>query len=77
MGEYTKAIQFNPKYAEAYFGLGAAYHVKGDFDRAISNYTKAVDLKSDFAEAYSNRGAAYSDKGAVDRAIDDIITTRQ
>ena len=33
IGAYSKAIELNPDYAEAYCGLGVAYDDQGAFDR--------------------------------------------
>jgi len=56
---YTKAIELNPEYAEAYCNRGFAYDNKGEYDRAIEDYNKAIELNPEFAEVYNNRGLAY------------------
>ena len=68
---YSRAIELNPNYAEAYSNRGIAYKEKGDYDRAIGDYTQAIGLESDYADAYYNRGNAYRDIGDIDRAIED------
>lgn len=68
---YTKAIELNPNYAEAYNNRGSAYDDKEDFDKAIEDYTKAIELDPNLAEAYYNRGNAYAHKGDFDKAIED------
>ena len=49
---YTKVIEINPKYAEAYYDRGLAYDDKGLYD-------KAIELNSEYAEAYCVRGRVY------------------
>jgi len=83
---YSKAIQLNPQYAEAYIGRGAAYDDLGNFQQAINDFGKAIELKPRSAEAYYNRGATYyrlvvfgsgaADKsGNFQRAINDLSKT--
>jgi len=69
---YSRAIEINPKYADAYYNRGKAYRRKGDLDQAISDYSQAILLNQKDAEAYNNRGLAYADKGDLDQAISDF-----
>jgi len=57
--EYTKAIEINPKFADAYNNRGNAYGEKGQYDQAIRDYTKAIEVNPKYAEAYDNRGFTY------------------
>ena len=66
ISEFTKAIEINPGFAEAYGNRGAAYFKKGEHDLAISDCNKALEIKPAYAEAYSYRGAAYAGKGQYD-----------
>lgn len=68
---YTKAIELNPNYAEAYNNRGVAYYDKGEFNKAIEDYNKAIELNPNDAEAYNNRGVAYKKKGDIFKAIED------
>jgi tetratricopeptide (TPR) repeat protein len=69
---YSKAIELDPSYAEAYYARGSAYYYNnGQYDRAIEDSSKAISLKPDFGVAYSNRGFFYEQKGQNDRAIAD------
>ena len=65
--EYTKAIELEPDYAEAYRYRGNAWARLGEFGRAIKDYRKAAYLES--AEAYYNGGNALANKGEYDKAI--------
>jgi tetratricopeptide (TPR) repeat protein len=58
--------------AAAYIGRGAAYHYKGDYNRAIADYDQAIQLRPDLAEAYYYRGKAYAKKGEKEKAIADF-----
>lgn len=70
--DYNKAIEINPKYAEAYYNMGNIYAINSHYDRAISNYNKAIEINQKFYIAYVNRGNAYSNRGQCDRAITDF-----
>ena len=58
--DYTKAIEQNQDYVEAYYGRGLAKYSIGeldsDWEEAIADYTKVIDLKPDHPEAYFSRG---------------------
>ena len=63
---YTKAIEMNPNFTEAYHRRGYAYYIRhikkhndNDFEKAISDYTKAIELNPNVAESYYKRGEIY------------------
>ena len=44
--DFTKAIELNPNFAEAYYNRGVwLTGKKGDSERAIEDFTKAIELK--------------------------------
>jgi tetratricopeptide (TPR) repeat protein len=69
--EFSKAIELDPNYADAYTNRGIAYAGKSDYDRAIADYNQAIWLDPNYADVYNNRGLAYSSKGDSNRAIAD------
>jgi tetratricopeptide (TPR) repeat protein len=71
ISDYTKAIEIDPKDADAYFDRGLAFYYKDDFDRAIPDLAKAIEIKPGFKSAYFNRGHAYHGKGMFNEAIAD------
>ena len=72
IADYTRAIQLNPSFAEAYNNRGTVYSQKGDYRHAIVDISKAIELNPNFADAYSNRGLFHSLKGDYVRAIVDL-----
>lgn len=44
-------VKAKPDFAEAYYGLGAAYDKNGNRDKAIPAYQKAIELKPDYQAA--------------------------
>lgn len=76
---YTKAIESNPAYAEAYVKRGLARRAKGDLSGSIEDYEQAssIDPKATrnnrfVAESYSNRGYNKLNEMDVDGAIADF-----
>ncbi len=70
IADYNEAIQFNPKYADAFLFRGIAWHAKKDYDRAIADYNAAIDLEAT-PLAYLDRGIAWAAKHDLGRAIAD------
>ncbi len=79
--DFTRAIELNPKYAQAYYRRGYAYSKKSDFEHAVADLIKARDLdpKSakeiniDIAQTYYKSGEEYNKAGDYDKAIADFI----
>ena len=67
--EYTKAININPKFADAYKNRGNVYLDKRDYKNALSDYKKAIEVRPNFPNAYYNIGVIYSRIGDYDQAI--------
>lgn len=55
----------------AYYDRGRAYHLSGDYDRAIADYDQALRLEPRDAAVWFNRGLAHYAKGDNDAAIRD------
>jgi tetratricopeptide (TPR) repeat protein len=68
---YTKAIELDSKFFEAYINRGVAFYDKGDSEKAISDYNKAIEFEHNDAIIYFNRGLAYGKKRDFDKAISD------
>lgn len=69
--EFTKAIEINPRYAEAYHERGLAYDAIGEYDLAISDYNKAIEINPSYERAYNHRRLAKSAKDKSDLVISD------
>jgi len=68
---FNKAIEINPRFAEAYTARGGTYLIKGQYDKVISDCNKAIEINPKLARAYAGRGGAYAGKGQYDKAIFD------
>lgn len=71
IADYTKAIELDPKFADAYYRRGSARHWAKDYDGAIADYTKVIELKPKYPYAYHARGLARHAKNDFDGAIAD------
>jgi tetratricopeptide (TPR) repeat protein len=69
---FNKAIEIDPKFAEAYNNRGKSFYYKEHYDQTISDCNKALELNPGLAEAYSSRGYAYMRKEKYDHAIADF-----
>jgi len=67
---YTKAIELNPEYAEAYYKRGTAYYNLKEYDKAIADYNKAMELDPKYAEISYNPAIAHCIKNDPERAIE-------
>src|SRR5690242_3394978 len=54
---FSKAIQINSLFKEAYFNLALAQSRLGDYQRSIENYSHVLAIDPDFTLALLNRGA--------------------
>ncbi|MFA5240664.1 MAG: tetratricopeptide repeat protein, partial [Phycisphaerae bacterium] len=57
--QFTKAIQTNPQFTDAFKQRGNAFLEMGDYERAIWDYDRAIELNPKYANLYLNRGSAY------------------
>ena len=71
--DYSKVIEIDPNFAEAYRNRAASYRTQGRFDNAIEDYTSALAVKED-KNLYYNRGVIHYDKGLNDKAIEDYTS---
>jgi tetratricopeptide (TPR) repeat protein len=69
--DFSKAIDLNPKYADAYNNRGNAYREIKQHEKAIEDYNKAIEHNPNLAVAYNNRGLAYRKIKQYERAIED------
>ncbi len=53
---YTKAIEINPEYMDAYINRGLVNNELQKYEESIKDYDKAIELDSKCALAYNNRG---------------------
>jgi tetratricopeptide (TPR) repeat protein len=71
IADYNKALEENPRYADAFYNRGVALQSKNDLDGAIKDYSTAVELAPGLTDAYVNRGQAKQSQHDLDGAIAD------
>ena len=74
IADYTRALQLNPYYADAYINRGVAYRVKGNLTDAAADFNEAIRLNPMDGDAYIKRGMVYAAQRDFDAAIDDFNT---
>ena len=69
---FSRAIERNPYFAEAYCYRGTAYLNNKELSCALKDLGKAIQLNSRYDEAYNNRGLVYYHMGDYGYAIKDF-----
>ncbi len=65
---FKKAIELQPKYAEAHNNLGIVQARQGEFEEAETSYRKAIELKPDYVDAYYNLAILINDFVSIEDA---------
>lgn len=68
IAEYNRALELDPKFADALHGLAQAYHAKEDFDRTIEAARRILELVPEDILAWTSISRAYQRKGMVPEA---------
>lgn len=71
LGDCTRAIQLNPKFARAYVNRGMSLRRLGRFAPAIADYSKAIKIDPELVPAYGNRAYAKYRLAAFESASTD------
>ncbi len=73
VNDFSRAIELDPDYAEAYFSRGVLYwrELRNAY-RAIRDMTRVLELAPQWAEALFNRAMAYQIRGDHEQAIADL-----
>ena len=69
---YTKAIEINKNYTEAYIARGIARRDSSDNEGAIKDFTKAIELNPKSSVSYAYRGLARSEVHDIKNAEEDF-----
>ena len=52
IAHYSRAIEINPEFSEAFISLGLALTAQGKFDAAIIRYRRAIEIEPNDATAH-------------------------
>jgi tetratricopeptide (TPR) repeat protein len=72
LSDYSKAIEINPNYANAYNNRGNLYSELQKYDLALSDYSKAIEINPNLAQAYLGRGGLYAILGQPEKVKIDL-----
>jgi hypothetical protein len=67
--QFQECLKIDPKYFDAYIGLGNIKLMEDSFDEAISYYSKAEKIDPNRAEVYNGLGVANIKKGYIHKGI--------
>ena len=70
--EYSKAIQLNPKYTNAYYNRGIVYSYLEDDYYAINDLNNVIKLDPNNSNAYKKRGYIKYEKDDYEGAFEDL-----
>ena len=66
---YQKALELQPKSAEAYYNQGNALREQGRLEESVQAYQKAIEIQPNHPDAYSNLGIALQEQGRLEESI--------
>jgi len=70
IGAFQRAIEINPKYADAYHNLGNTYVMMEAYDRAIPYFEKALSIRPNLWQSYQELGRIAYVKKEFDKAVE-------
>jgi tetratricopeptide (TPR) repeat protein len=77
IGAFTRVIEIDANFGEAFYNRGCIYAKKGQNALAIADYDRAIELDKNNFDALHNRGVAKQKSGDVSGGNQDIERARQ
>ena len=77
VGHLTKAVQEEPKNADAHSMLGYSYRKVGTFDKSMEHYQTALKIDSGHRSAHEYLGELYLDMNQPDNAEKQLATLKK
>jgi protein O-mannosyl-transferase len=68
IAHFQKALEIQPKYAQAHHHLGCALLAHGRVDEALAHFRKALELRPNHAETHNNLGVVLRQQGQLENA---------
>ncbi len=72
IAEFTKAIELNPGFRNAWKVRASTYALMNQWDKAIADCSKVIELNPQNALSWNLRGWAYSESTRYDKSIADL-----
>ena len=73
ISEYTKVLNIDRRFTEAYSNRGVARMDLGQYDKAVEDFSNAILQNPLIPYFYYNRGLAFERAGAIDFALLDYL----
>jgi tetratricopeptide (TPR) repeat protein len=70
--EYTKVIELDNGFVEAYYNRGVCEQVLKNLNSAMSDFNKTIELDSVFIKAYYSRATVYTTQEKYEEALSDL-----
>ena len=77
VGHFTKAVQEEPKNADAQSMLGYSYRKLGTFDKSMEHYQAALKIDSSHRYAHEYLGELYLDMNQPDNADKQLVALKK
>jgi type IV pilus assembly protein PilF len=73
LNEFSEAARIDPKYGQAYNGLGLVYAALGEDAKADANFKKAVQVQPGSSESHNNYGSFLCSRKRYDESITEFL----
>jgi tetratricopeptide (TPR) repeat protein len=70
--DFSRAVEINPQYCDAYYNRSCVYFELDRFDQAIADCDRAVAVCPQVGSAYLTRGMSYAGKQNLSQALSDV-----
>ncbi len=77
VGHFTKAVEAEPKNADAHSMLGYSYRKQGTFDKSMDSYQHALKLDANHRGAHEYVGELYLDMNQLDNAEKQLVALKK
>ncbi|MBN2172678.1 MAG: tetratricopeptide repeat protein [Bacteroidales bacterium] len=67
---YTKAIEFDKNYADAFYNRGCVNIDLKKYEKALEDFERAIELDPSYTNAHYNKGWTFNELGKFDLAIE-------
>lgn len=72
IGDFTAALELNPRNADGLYGRGYAHYLEGSYPKALNDMDAAIEQESSSAAFYSGRGWIRYAMGDYQPALEDF-----
>lgn len=77
MENFARAIETDPQLFAAYNGRGAAYHFRGEYEKAIGEWKRAIEINPDYIDPYFSIGITYLKIGDKAQALQQFLLLKE